>query len=134
MLIARSPAVHLRGAVDLRDTMNQMAFIGVASLPIVLITVAFSGAVLALYMSQIVVKMGNRQLHRRGGRHFDRPRDRAGADVGRGRGPVGQRDSGRSRVDEGDRADRRPARACGQPGAVSGRAQAARGDRDAARA
>ena len=35
-----------------------MAFIGVASLPIVLITVAFSGAVLALYMAKLVVGWG----------------------------------------------------------------------------
>lgn len=47
-----------RGAVDLKDTIKQMAFIGAESLPIVLITVAFSGMVLALYMSQIVVKWG----------------------------------------------------------------------------
>jgi phospholipid/cholesterol/gamma-HCH transport system permease protein len=47
-----------RGAVDIRDTVNQMAYIGVASLPIVLITIAFSGAVLSLYMSQLVVKWG----------------------------------------------------------------------------
>jgi len=42
----------------LRDTIGQMALIGVASLPIVLVTVAFSGAVLSLYMSQLVVKWG----------------------------------------------------------------------------
>lgn len=58
ILIARTGSFIFRGAIDLRDSLNQMAFIGVASLPIVLITVAFSGAVLALYMSQIVVKWG----------------------------------------------------------------------------
>lgn len=58
MLLGSAARFVLRGAVDLRDTVNQMAMIGVASLPIVLITVAFSGAVLALYMSQLVVKWG----------------------------------------------------------------------------
>lgn len=58
LLLGRSARFILKGKVDLRDTLNQMALIGVASLPIVLITVAFSGAVLSLYMSQIVVKWG----------------------------------------------------------------------------
>lgn len=58
LLLGRTLRFVLRGAVDLRDTINQMAYIGVASLPIVVITVAFSGAVLALYMSQVVVRWG----------------------------------------------------------------------------
>lgn len=58
MLVARTLRFIFRGAVNARDTLDQMALIGVASLPIVLITVAFSGAVLALYMSQIAVKWG----------------------------------------------------------------------------
>lgn len=58
ILLARTWAFILRGRIDLRDTVNQMAFIGVASLPIVLVTVAFSGAVLALYTSQLGVKWG----------------------------------------------------------------------------
>ncbi|OFX14469.1 MAG: hypothetical protein A2Z18_04665 [Armatimonadetes bacterium RBG_16_58_9] len=58
LLIGSALRFIFRGAIDARDTLNQMAFIGVASLPIVLITVAFSGAVLALYMSQIVVRWG----------------------------------------------------------------------------
>ena len=56
ILLARTARFILSGAVNMRDTVAQMAFIGVASLPIVLITVAFSGAVLSLYMSQIVVR------------------------------------------------------------------------------
>lgn len=48
----------LRGAVSSKDTFYQMAAMGVSSLPIILITVAFSGAVLSLYMSQIVVRWG----------------------------------------------------------------------------
>jgi phospholipid/cholesterol/gamma-HCH transport system permease protein len=58
ILLARTWRFIFRGRIDLRDTVSQMAFIGVASLPIVLITVAFSGAVLSLYMSQLVVKWG----------------------------------------------------------------------------
>ncbi len=58
ILLGRSLKFIFRGAIDTRDTINQMATIGVESLPIVLITVAFSGAVLSLYMSQLVVKWG----------------------------------------------------------------------------
>jgi len=48
----------LTGAVSVRDTFDQMAFIGVNSLPIVLVTVAFSGMVLALYMADFLVDFG----------------------------------------------------------------------------
>jgi len=58
LLLAGTLSFVFRGAVSLKDTVSQMALIGVGSLPIVLITVAFSGAVLALYMSQIVVRWG----------------------------------------------------------------------------
>lgn len=58
LLLGRTARLVFRRAVDIRETLNQMAFIGVASLPIVLVTVAFSGAVLSLYMSQIVVRWG----------------------------------------------------------------------------
>jgi len=58
LLIGRTAQFVFRGAIDVRDTLNQMALIGVASLPIVLITVAFSGAVLALYMSQVLAGRG----------------------------------------------------------------------------
>ena len=57
-LLGRALQFVVRGAIDLKDTLNKMAYIGVSSLPIVLITVAFSGAVLSLYMSQLVVKWG----------------------------------------------------------------------------
>ena len=48
----------LRGKINTRDTINLMAFIGVSSLPIVAITVMFSGGVISLYLAQIVVKWG----------------------------------------------------------------------------
>ncbi len=46
------------GDVNISDTINQMALIGFNSLPIVLVTTAFSGAVLALYTSQLMVQWG----------------------------------------------------------------------------
>ncbi|MDH7600585.1 MAG: ABC transporter permease [Armatimonadota bacterium] len=58
LLALRTCGFILRANVDVRDTLRQMAFIGVASLPIVVVTVVFSGAVLSLYMSQLVVKWG----------------------------------------------------------------------------
>ena len=58
LLLGQAARFIFKGAINVRDTMDQMAFIGVASLPIVVVTVAFSGAVLALYMSQIVVRWG----------------------------------------------------------------------------
>ena len=58
ILTARAAKFIFTGAVNARDALSQMATIGVASMPIVIVTVAFSGAVLSLYMSQIVVKWG----------------------------------------------------------------------------
>jgi len=48
----------VQGNVNLTDTVCQMASIGVNSIPIVLVTTAFSGAVLALYSSQLFVSYG----------------------------------------------------------------------------
>ncbi|MDI6828771.1 MAG: ABC transporter permease, partial [Armatimonadota bacterium] len=48
----------VKGDVNISDTINQMALIGFNSLPIVLVTTAFSGAVLALYTSQLMVQWG----------------------------------------------------------------------------
>ena len=47
-----------RGKVNIKDVINQMYFMGVESLPIVLITVAFSSAVIALYLAQIITGWG----------------------------------------------------------------------------
>lgn len=47
-----------RGRLEWRETMNQMAFIGVASVPIVALTGFFSGAVFSLYLSQFLVQYG----------------------------------------------------------------------------
>jgi phospholipid/cholesterol/gamma-HCH transport system permease protein len=48
----------VRGDFSVRETLNQMALIGVNSVPIVLVTTAFSGAVLALYTSKLFVQYG----------------------------------------------------------------------------
>ncbi len=58
LLVLRTCSFIFRLDVDLREMLRQMAIIGVASLPIVVVTVVFSGAVLSLYMSQLVVKWG----------------------------------------------------------------------------
>lgn len=46
------------GDVSIRDTINQMASIGVNSIPIVLVTTACSGAVFALYSADLFVAYG----------------------------------------------------------------------------
>jgi phospholipid/cholesterol/gamma-HCH transport system permease protein len=46
------------GDVSIRDTVSQMASIGVNSIPIVVVTTAFSGAVLALYSADLFVRYG----------------------------------------------------------------------------
>ncbi len=43
---------------EFTETMNQMAFVGAASVPIVLVTGFFSGAVLSLYLSQFLSRWG----------------------------------------------------------------------------
>jgi phospholipid/cholesterol/gamma-HCH transport system permease protein len=43
---------------EIRETINQMAFIGVASVPIVVLTNFFSGAVLSLYTTQFLTQYG----------------------------------------------------------------------------
>lgn len=47
-----------RRPFEMNETVQQMAFIGVASVPIVALTNFFSGAVLALYGSQFLMKYG----------------------------------------------------------------------------
>lgn len=48
----------IRASLSVRSTMMQMAVMGVDSLPLVLITVSFSGMVLALYSAQTLVRFG----------------------------------------------------------------------------
>jgi len=48
----------VRKPIEVNETFQQMAFVGVASVPIVALTNFFSGAVLALYTSQFLTKYG----------------------------------------------------------------------------
>jgi phospholipid/cholesterol/gamma-HCH transport system permease protein len=48
--------------IEWREALNQMAFVGVASVPITLLTCFFSGAVLSLYLSQFLLKFGASQF------------------------------------------------------------------------
>lgn len=47
-----------RRPVEWKESVNQMAFVGVASVPIVLLTAFFSGAVLSLYLTQFLRQYG----------------------------------------------------------------------------
>lgn len=58
MLLADAFTRMFRGRLELRETLNQMAFIGVASVPIVALTGFFSGAVFSLYLSQFLTQYG----------------------------------------------------------------------------
>ncbi|RYG42324.1 ABC transporter permease, partial [bacterium] len=44
--------------VEWEETLNQMSFVGIASVPIVVLTCFFSGAVLSLYLSQFLRQYG----------------------------------------------------------------------------
>ncbi len=56
MIFADAVKRCLRPPFELEETINQMAFIGVASVPIVALTGFFSGAVLSLYLSQLLTE------------------------------------------------------------------------------
>ena len=51
-----------RPPLETMESLNQMSFIGVASVPIVVMTGFFSGAVLSLYLSTFLVKYGATSL------------------------------------------------------------------------
>lgn len=48
----------LTGAVSPLETVRQMSFVGVKSIPIVALTVSFSGAVIALFTAELFVRFG----------------------------------------------------------------------------
>lgn len=52
----------LSGKPEIREIVNQMAFIGVSSVPIVALTGFFSGAVFALYLSNFLIRYGAAQF------------------------------------------------------------------------
>jgi phospholipid/cholesterol/gamma-HCH transport system permease protein len=57
-IFVRALGYVFSGRIDAKETTNQMSVVGVASLPIVLITVTFSGMVLALYSTQSLITYG----------------------------------------------------------------------------
>lgn len=58
MLLLRTLGALFRGRILFRETLRQMAAIGVSSIPIVLITIAFSGMVMALHTANTFKRMG----------------------------------------------------------------------------
>ena len=124
LLLGQAGRALGRQGVDVRDLFDQMAAIGVNSVPIALLTSLASGAVIALYFTPFLMQYGAGSFV--GGvmalavsRELTPGTDR------RGRGGAGRvADRRRDRHDEGDGADRRPARAGGQPDPVPGGARA----------
>jgi phospholipid/cholesterol/gamma-HCH transport system permease protein len=62
LLFSRAVGAILMGRISLVETLRQMSVIGVNSLPIVLITIGFSGAVLALHTAVQFHKLGGDQF------------------------------------------------------------------------
>lgn len=58
LLLIDTFARLFRKPFEIKEIINQMAFIGVASVPIVALTSFFSGAVLALYSSEFLLEYG----------------------------------------------------------------------------
>lgn len=58
LLFFRTVGALLRGRILVRETVRQMAAIGVSSIPIVLVTIAFSGMVMALHTANTFKRMG----------------------------------------------------------------------------
>jgi phospholipid/cholesterol/gamma-HCH transport system permease protein len=62
LLFIRAAAHVLRGQCQLRETVRQMASIGVNSIPITLLTISFSGMVLALHTANQLKQLGVESL------------------------------------------------------------------------
>lgn len=58
LLFFGTVAALLRGRILVRESLRQMAAIGVNSIPIVLVTIAFSGMVMALHTANTLKRMG----------------------------------------------------------------------------
>lgn len=58
ILLAQSAARLFRRPIEFGEVFEQMAFVGVASVPIVALTTFSSGAVLALYSTELLIKYG----------------------------------------------------------------------------
>jgi phospholipid/cholesterol/gamma-HCH transport system permease protein len=62
LLLSRAVAAIFMGRISTSETLRQMAVIGVNSLPIVIVTIAFSGMVLALHTAVQFHKLGGDQF------------------------------------------------------------------------
>jgi phospholipid/cholesterol/gamma-HCH transport system permease protein len=62
LLLSRTVAHILTGRISAAETVRQMAAIGVNSLPIVLITIGFSGMVLSLHTAAQLRQLGGDQF------------------------------------------------------------------------
>jgi len=62
VLLAQALKFIIRGRINARDLMQQMAFLGVNSVVIALLTSFSSGAVIALYFAQFLVQYGQQWL------------------------------------------------------------------------
>jgi len=62
LLLSRTVAHILTGRISMSETIRQMAAIGVNSLPIVLVTIAFSGMVLSLHTAAQLRQLGGDQF------------------------------------------------------------------------
>ncbi|MBS1707391.1 MAG: ABC transporter permease [Armatimonadetes bacterium] len=62
MLLADAGRRIFRRPLEVAETFNQMAFVGVSSVPIVALTSMSSGAVIALYSAQLLVRYGASSL------------------------------------------------------------------------
>ncbi len=58
VLLIASLRTLIRGRLELKETLHQMAFIGATSVPIVALTSAFTGAVVTLYSASLLVRAG----------------------------------------------------------------------------
>ena len=92
------------------DIVQQMDIIGVGSLPIVVLTGFFTGAVLALQTANSLARFGALSFTGQLVSHLHGARAGAGADRPDGGRAQRQRHGQRTGLDEGDRADRRHAR------------------------
>ncbi|HRF60627.1 MAG TPA: ABC transporter permease [Fimbriimonadaceae bacterium] len=62
LLLAMAARRLFRRPFEIGETINQMAFVGIASVPIVVMTTFFSGAVLARYSAEILMRYGATSL------------------------------------------------------------------------
>jgi len=62
ILLAQAARRFVVGRREVAETLDQLAFVGAASVPIVILTTFFSGSVLALYGTELLVRYGASSL------------------------------------------------------------------------